>query len=497
MSQILRVILWGEEIGRLSWDSRRHNAYFIFNPAFVSKGLDVSPLVAPLSSLDTMKPLWGEDAKMYQRLPAFLADSLPDAWGNQLFEFWRTSNRLSPSEVTPLEKLSFIGKRGMGALEFEPETSSTGKNDKVDMGALVSLAQRIFSERENARIMPDESLTMQSLLAVGTSAGGRQPKAIVAINDKTGEIRSGQIGGLEGYTYCIIKFGDEKYCSAELEQTYYELAIDAGIRMMPSRLIEIDGQRHFLTERFDRLNGEKLHTQTLAALCPEADNYEKLMWVCRKLHTPECDCEELFRRMVFNHLMNNTDDHNKNFAFTMDRKGNWRLSPAYDITYIIDVGGFLPCRHHCLYMRAKLADVTKDDLLAFAKDNGIRRAEQIIRAVAESAQKFRAIATRNHVTQEWIGRVETCLRERLADWGFGEAVVCAEFTTADGVTVANAHLEQAYKGNIHLLATIDGEERKNVIRPKSATYDALTSTGLGNVSEEQIKQLVLQTFFYQ
>ena len=490
MNNQLKIMLWGEEIGRLMWDKRRHTSYFTFNPSFLNKGLDISPLAAPLKGINAMKPIWGEETKIYQRLPAFLADSLPDAWGNHLFEFWRTSNHLSPSDITPLEKLSFIGKRAMGALEFEPDIPNTGSTDKIDMNALITLAQRIFREREDARILPDESLTMQSLLTVGTSAGGRQPKAIIAINDETGEIRSGQIGGLEGYTYCIIKFGDAKHCSAEIEQTYYELAIAAGINMMPSRLIEIDGQRHFLTERFDRRNGEKIYTQTLAALCPEANCYEKLMWVCRKLHAPECDCEELFRRMVFNYLMNNSDDHNKNFSFTMNRQGVWRLSPAYDMTYIIDVGGYLPNRHHCLYMRAKLADITKEDLLAFAKDNGIRKAEAIIRDVVDAANMFRQTAEKNGVSPEWLGRVETCLRQHIAAWGFADNIASYNFTAQNGATVQNARLEQAYKGNIHLLAYINCAERKFIIRQNTDLHRILTSTGLSRISGERIRQLV-------
>ena len=483
MNKPLKIMLWGEEIGRLMWDSRRRNSYFTYNPSFVGKGLELSPLVSPLNSISAMKPIWGDEGKIYQRLPAFLADSLPDAWGNQLFEFWRTSNHLSPSDITPLEKLSFIGRRGMGALEFEPDTSHIGKTDKIDVTSLINLAQRIFRERENAKIQPDESLTMQSLLTVGTSAGGRLPKAILAINNETGEIRSGQIGGLDGYTYCIMKFGDARYCSAELEQTYYELATAAGIHMMPSRLIDIDGQKHFLTERFDRQNGEKIHTQTLAAVCPEADCYEKLMWVCRKLHMPECDCEEVYRRMVFNHLMNNSDDHNKNFSFTMNRQGEWRLAPAYDMTYIIDVAGYLPNKYHCLCMRSKLSDVTKEDLIAFAKDNGIRRAEAIIRAVVDSARKFRKVAERNGVSQEWIGRVETCLRQHMSDWGYEHH----NTTSCDGME--NIRLQQAYKGNIHLLAVINGTERKYVIRTGTPLHTELTEQGLGNVSAEQLIKL--------
>ena len=346
-----------------------------------------------------------------------MADSLPDAWGNQLFDLWRQQNHLSGADITPLDKLSFIGRRGMGALEFLPETISERRAEKINIQSLADLAERIFSEREDVRILPEESITMQSLLTVGSSAGGRQPKAIIAINKETGEIRSGQIAGLEGFEYYLLKFGNSKYSSAELEMTYYELAKSAGINMMPSELLAVEGSNHFLTKRFDRDGDQKIHTQTLAAIYPDADSYEQLIWVCRKLLLPESDCQEVFRRMVFNVLSNNTDDHNKNFSFIMQKDGSWRLSPAYDITYIIDSGGYLPNEDHCLYIRAKLRNVTREDVIQFAHDNGIRRPDSIIRDVVRALRQFRLVATKNGVSEQWIGRVEMTIVNHMKDWG--------------------------------------------------------------------------------
>lgn len=256
MTKTLKVILWGEEIGRLAWDERRKRSYFIYNPEWLKKGLNISPLVAPIDGARGLMPVWGEDARIYQKLPAFVADSLPDAWGNQLFDLWRLQNHLSNADITPLDKLSFIGKRGMGALEYQPEYARERKAEKIDMKSLADLAERIYAEREQAHILPEESITMQSLLTVGTSAGGRQPKAIIAINQKTGEIRSGQISGLKNYDYYLLKFGNTQYSSAELEMTYYELATMAGIQMMPSNLYAVEGNNHFITKRFDR-DGER------------------------------------------------------------------------------------------------------------------------------------------------------------------------------------------------------------------------------------------------
>ena len=495
MVQSLKVILWGEEIGRLAWDARRRLSYFMYNPAFLKKGLNISPLTAPVDGVRGLTPIWGEEAKIYQKLPAFVADSLPDAWGNQLFDLWRQQNHLSNADITPLDKLSFIGKRGMGALEFVPEVSRERRVEKIDIKSLASLAERIFTERENARILPEESITMQSLLTVGTSAGGRQPKAIVAINRKNGEVRSGQISGLEDFDYCLIKFGNSQYCSAELEMTYYKLATMAGINMMPSELYQVDGNNHFMTKRFDRKDGKKVHTQTLAAINPDADSYEQLIAICRKLHLPETDCYEVFRRMVFNVLANNTDDHNKNFSFIMNEDGTWRLAPAYDITYIFDSGGFLPNEDHCMYIRAKLRGITRDDVIQLAKDNGIRRPDAIICDIVKAIKQFRVVATKYGVAEQWIGRIETTIAEHLKSWGELEAITCStgEFVI-NGHTVKNIRMEQAYKGNFHLLAEIDGQERKFVIGKNKEEFSLIESIGIANLSSDQLKEMMEKYF---
>lgn len=489
MIKSLKVILWGEEIGRLSWDERRRLSYFTYNPDFIKKGLNISPLVAPIDRFQALIPVWGEDAKIYQKLPAFVADSLPDAWGNQLFDLWRQQNHLANADITPLDKLSFIGKRGMGALEFQPEVSHNRKTTKIDMKSLADLALRIYAERENARIKPEESITMQSLLTVGTSAGGRQPKAIIAINRKNGEIRSGQVAGLKGYEYYLLKFGDSQYSSAELEMAYYELATTAGINMMPSELYPVEGNNHFLTKRFDRDGEKKIHTQTLAAICPDVDSYEQLLAVCRKLHLPDADSQEVFRRMVFNILANNTDDHNKNFSFIMHEDGTWQLSPAYDITYIIDTGGFLPNEDHCMYIRAKLRNITRDDVIQFARDNGIRRPDAIIHDVVDALKQFRTVAKKHGVSDEWTGRVENTIIDHLKAWGERKESDQAPDFTINGHSVSNIRVEQTYKGLYHLLAVIDGEERKFVIGKNKEAFSLIEKTGIANLTPEQLKSM--------
>ena len=494
MIKSLKVTLWGEEVGRLAWDERRRLSYFTYNPEFIRRGLNISPLAAPIDGVRALAPVWGEDDKIYQRLPAFVADSLPDAWGNQLFDLWRQQNHLANADITPLDKLSFIGKRGMGALEFQPEVAHDRRTSKIDMTLLADLAMRIYRERESVSVRPEESVTMQSLLTIGTSAGGRQPKAIIAINPKNGEIRSGQIADMKDFDYFLLKFGNSQYSSAELEMTYYELATKSGIRMMPSDLYPVDGKNHFITKRFDRVEGKKVYTQTLAAISPGADSYEQLIAVCRKLHLPEADCQEVFRRMVFNILANNTDDHNKNFSFVMSEDGTWRLSPAYDVTYIIDAGGFLPNEEHCMYVRAKLRNINRDDVVQFARDNGIRRPDAIIRDVAESLKQFRSVATQYGVAAEWIGRVETTIVNNLKAWGELEEMPEDSEWTVNGHCVSNVRVEQAYKGSFHLLANIDGKECKYVISRNKEVFSIIEKSGIVNLTPEQLRTMVERCF---
>ena len=192
---------------------------------------------------------------------------------------------------------------------------------------------------------------------------------------------------------------------------------------------------------------------------PDADSYEQLLLVCRNLHLPDASGEDIFRRMVFNYLANNTDDHNKNFSFMMAPNGEWSLTPAYDMTYIFNLGGFLPHREHCLLMRGKYADWTKEDVMLFAADNGIRDAEKIIRQVADAVMQFRTLAEKNGVKAEWIGRIEECLQGHLREWGFDIPAQELTWITSDGKHISNVYLEQAYKGNIHLNATVDNSPR--------------------------------------
>ena len=261
-------------------------------------------------------------------------------------------------------------------------------------------------------------------------------------------------------------------------------------RSQPSELYTVEGNRHFMTRRLDRDGEKKAHTQTLAAIYPDADSYEQLIWVCRKLHLPEADCQEVFRRMVFNILANNTDDHNKNFSFIMQGDGSWRLSPAYDITYVLDSGGYIPNEDHCLYIRAKLRNITREDVILFAHDNGIRRPDAIIRDVVGALMQFRSVATKNGVSEQWTGRVEATIITHLKAWEEWEEERQTSILTIDGHDISDFRIEQQLKGNYILQATISGKELRYIIRKKTPEHDLLAKTGLANVTEQMKREFI-------
>lgn len=491
MTTRLKVIYERSEIGLLTWDRRRNTSYFNFNPSLDIDPSIFSPLTIPSDAARRRIPVWGADARIYSKLPPFLADSLPDRWGNLLFEQWCKENRVALSSVTPLDKLSFIGRRAMGAFEFEPVTSDVGPRGSVDVRALVTLAQKVFAQREDVHILPEESLTMQALIALGSSPGGRQPKALVAINPQTGDIRSGQIPGLEGYRYGILKFGDAEFSSAELEMTYHDMAVEAGIPMTPAELLEFDGLRHFLTERFDREDGRRLHVQTLAAMSPDADSYEDLMQVCRNLGLGADTLVDLFRRMVFNILSNNTDDHNKNFSFVLGRDGVWRLSPAYDLTFIFDEHGFRPMRGRCLSVGGKLTDITLEDVLSLAVDNDISRSKacDVIDEVAGVLSGFRAKAMAYGVREACTGCVEDAISANLKAWGLAAERVSGTYEVS-GHTVANLRVETSYKGNYHIMFTCDGREHRVVVGKNAPAYTRMAELGPANIPDTLLLEII-------
>ena len=357
-------------------------------------------------------PRKGNTDKLYAGLPPFVADSLPDRWGNRVFDAWAKRNGIASRNLTSLDRLSFIGKRGMGALEFEPAQLVTGDEMPIPVAELYHLALAIQEERQEVWLRGDGDIYLEDLYRVGTSAGGKRAKAIIAINNE-GDIRSGQAGLPANYTHYILKFNDDKEFSfSEVEYAYYKMACAAGITMMPSRLMAIEGKRHFLTQRFDRIDGEKQHVLTLAAMEPDATSYDDLFAVCRRLRLPQKQQSELFRRMVFNVLGCNVDDHSKNFAFFMDKEGVWSLAPAYDLLFTVDLDGPKYLNKHSLSVGIKTDTITKEDLLLFAKENDISSANQIIEEVGQVISDWNVFAHDAEVPEKWIRRIAEALQKK-------------------------------------------------------------------------------------
>lgn len=351
-----------------------------------------------------------------------------------------------------------------------------------------------MDERQNITILPDEELTMKTLLSVGTSAGGRQMKAILAVDKVTGEIRSGQVDGLVNHDYCLLKFEDEVVPSSEIEMAYYEMATSAGIDMEECRLLKIAGVNHFLTNRFDRKEGEKIHMQTLAAMNPAATSYEELFAVCRELELTAGELENLYRRLVFNVVANNTDDHNKNFSFLLERGGHWRLSPAYDITFIFNRYGTGPEVDRCLSVGGRYRDITRDDLLQLGRDNGIRNPEEIIDNIAGVLQTFPRLADKYSIDPRWGSIIKTTLQENLRVFGYVGERETVVATDGFGRIISDFKIGINRKGHYEVCVMIDGSRRRRFVRPHMPLYALLSAVSVEELSAEQQLYISEQLF---
>ena len=496
-NNIVKIMLWGQEVGSIFWDERRKRSVFSYHPDFVKGDLDIAPLSASIRNPRNRLPIYGmPNDEIFAGLPAFIADSLPGRWGNAVFDAWAAENHIRPSQITSVDKLSFIGKRGMGALEFEPAQEFSGQDRNFLLSELYQKAMEILQGRENAAIAGDD-LTLNALYEVGTSAGGNHSKAVIAINEQTGDIRSGQVMLPEGYTYYLLKFAENKYYPlTQVEMAYADMAREAGIRMMPSRLIEVDGEKHFLTERFDRHNGQKIHTQSLAAMNPEATSYEQLMEVCMKLGLPYEEREETYRRAVFNILTTNVDAHIRNFEFMLEKGGSWHITPAFDLTFSC----FNPHNqldpYHYLSMSGKRTDIRHNDMVSFARTSKIDNPDKIIRQCVEAVLDFRSFASRYGISDYWQDTIERHLAEMnpdlLSSLHHYKPQTYEYVLEPDGIVVKDAHWEEMANGAKRLIAILNGEEYKVTVSPKSARGREIAEKGGIRMSMEEQRKYVME-----
>ncbi|TCD47350.1 type II toxin-antitoxin system HipA family toxin [Chlorobium sp. N1] len=430
MSTTATVNLWGRRIGAVSIASDAPAATFEYERDFAESGIEIAPISMPLSGrIYTFPDLRRET---FHGLPGLLADSLPDRFGNALIDAWLARSGRTPGSMNAVERLCYTGARGMGALEYAPAVRlGSPQSAPVEIEGLVELASEVLTHRNDLQAwFHDEGseTALRDILRVGTSAGGARAKAVIAWNPETNEVRSGQIKAGKGFEYWLLKFDgvsgnrdkeleDPKGYGA-IEHAYHRMAQDSGITMTPCRLFEENGRRHFMTRRFDRLeDGSKLHMQSLSAMVhydfnqAGAYGYEQALQVIRRLGLPMAAVEEQFRRMVFNIVARNQDDHVKNIAFLMDRSGNWSLAPAFDLTYSYQPGGAWTATHQ-MTLNGKRSGFMLEDFRTCAKSASMKRgrAETIIEEVRAVVGKWNEYAEESGVDPRQQGKIAAALR---------------------------------------------------------------------------------------
>lgn len=431
MVDVAEIMIWGELAGAVRWDERQQLASFQYHPDFLRKGWDLSPLKMPILEgsriyrFPELRRQKDNAFDTFKGLPGLLADALPDRYGNELINAWLAQQGRPAGSMNPVEQLCFIGSRAVGAMEFEPAQIPAQKTTfDIEIASLVETAHRILSGKEAflANLDADEERALKAILRVGTSAGGARPKAVIAYNPKTGDVRSGQTKVPEGYEHWLIKLdgvSDTQFGQSlgwgRVEYAYYLMAIECGIEMMESGLLEENGRAHFITRRFDREAGNiKHHIQTLCGLQHfdynniGAYSYEQVFQTMRLLRLPYPEAEQMFRRMVFNVVATNCDDHTKNFSFRLKKDERWELAPAYDVCYSFDPDSIWVNRQ-TLSINGKRSSITRDDLMTIARANSIKKAEKIIGEINDVVGHWEDYAVQAKVQDEMMNTIKANL----------------------------------------------------------------------------------------
>lgn len=415
MVDIAKVKLYGNDLGTFRWNERYGVAQFEYADSFIGRGIEPAPLMMPVRE-GRVYSFGDIGRETFKGLPGMLADSLPDTYGRALFDRWLVlTGRQSGNSI---ETLCFLGNRCMGALEFEPAMDVPyNSNTQIEIDSLVSVASEALAEKQHfgANLSDDKKAAIAEIVRLGTSAGGQRAKAIIAYNKNTGEVLSGQIDAPSGFDYYLIKLDGvtaevgfrETQNFGRLEYSFYKLVKECGIEMSECSLIEENGRAHFLTKRFDRVNREKVHMQTLCAVAHydyqllRAYSYEQAFNVMRSLRLPYSQAQEMFRRIVFNVVVRNQDDHTKNISFLMGKNGKWRLSPAYDMGFAYNPDGGWTSQHQ-MSINGKFDGITRNDLLEIAKRNNIKEAADIIDQISTVASGWDKIARECEVPSKMV-----------------------------------------------------------------------------------------------
>lgn len=410
------IHLWGKRAGAVAWDSQSGVASFEFESPFARNGWNIAPIKMPIESAQTIFSFPHLGNSSFKGLPGLLSDVLPDKYGSTLINAWLASSGRPANSLNPVELLCYIGKRGMGALEFEPVLlKEKNTSTKLEIDSLIDMAARILSGRQDftTNLAVNEEKALTDILAIGTSAGGARAKAIIAYNPVTREVRSGQAEAPNGFSQWLIKFdsvADSQFGVTSgygrVEMAYHLMTRDCGIEMTECQLLEENGRAHFMTRRFDRLDAnEKLHVQSFCAMQHYDFNdvfsfsYEQLFQTMRQLRLPYSQAEQLFRRMVFNVIARNCDDHTKNFSFIMNRSGTWKLAPAFDMCHAYRPGSNWVSQQS-LSVNGKRRDITATDMLTVARNMSIKKPEAIIEQIGTVVKNWPRYANEVGVLEE-------------------------------------------------------------------------------------------------
>ncbi len=424
------VKIWDETAGAVRWDESQQLAYFEYDRNFISKGWDLSPLKMPVSngariySFPELRKGKNDTTDTFKGLPALLSDSLPDKYGNQLINIWLAQQGRQANSMNPVEQLCFIGKRGMGALEFETALFKDGKRSAtLEIHSLVDIAQKMLNQREffQTNLHKDEEKAVSEILKIGTSAGGARPKALIAYNPQSGVVKSGQSNAPEGFEHWLIKLdgvSDAQFGESSgwgrVEYAYYLMAKASGIEMTECRLMEENGRAHFMTRRFDREGNTKHHIQTLCAIQHFnynemfAYSYEQVFQTMRLLKLTYPEAEQMFRRMVFNVLATNCDDHTKNFSFRLKKGERWQLAPAYDICFAYDPTNIW-VNQQTLSINGKRSAISRDDFMTIAKANNIKKGNEIIDEINQTVCNWEHFANKALLDENKFNHIQSNL----------------------------------------------------------------------------------------
>ena len=405
---VVEVLLWGERIGAVAPDPRLGCYVFAYDPAWRRTGIELSPLTMPLSDPRSTFAFPELSESSYKRLSGLLADALPDDFGNALIDAWMMSKGVEKRAITTLDRLAYMGKRGMGALEFKPVRGADKESaEPLEMKSLVEAARQVIQGDVSGDLHAQAALA--NIIRVGASAGGARAKAVVTWNPETNQIRSGQFDAAPGFEHWLLKFdgvgkdaelgGSADY--GRVEYAYHLMAKAAGINMSACRLLEEGGRAHFMTHRFDREvqggNTLKHHVQTLCAMDHldykqrATHAYAQLFMVTSKLKLGDNAIGQVFRRMAFNVMAKNCDDHTKNFAFRLKQHSSWELAPAYDVTHAYNPQGEWTYQH-LMSVNGKFNAITRADLLLEADRFGVRRPLDILADVRAALDNWQSYA---------------------------------------------------------------------------------------------------------